>query len=56
MQQFDLKLFRKFKNIPQKRLMEIFEVSQSFISDIERGFKPLPKEAYDKLLFTYTTY
>lgn len=50
---FDLQTFRKVKNISQKTIIEMVNLSQGYISEIENGKKPMPKEAYDKLYNIY---
>jgi transcriptional regulator with XRE-family HTH domain len=45
----DLKSFRRDNNISQKEIVKILKLSQSYISEIENGIRPLLKDAYDKL-------
>jgi transcriptional regulator with XRE-family HTH domain len=49
----DLKRFRKAKNIQQKDIVKLLEISQAYVSDMERGLKPVSKESYDKLYSIY---
>jgi transcriptional regulator with XRE-family HTH domain len=49
----DLKRFRKVKNIQQKDIVKLLGVSQAYVSDIERGLKPISKDAYNILYNTY---
>lgn len=46
----DLKTFRKINSITQVDLAEYLGVGQGFISQIEKGSRPLPKENMSKLL------
>jgi len=43
----DLKRFRKAKNIQQKDIVKLLEISQAYVSDMERGLKPVSKESYE---------
>ena len=45
----DLKAFRKANSISQVELAEYLSVGQSFISQVEKGSRPLPKEYISKL-------
>lgn len=45
----DLKAFRKVNSITQVDLAAYLEVGQGFISQIEKGSRPLPKEYISKL-------
>ena len=45
----DLKAFRKANNISQVQLAEYLGVGQSFISQVEKGIRPLPKEYISKI-------
>lgn len=45
----DLKAFRKANHLTQIDLAEYFGVGQGFISQIEKGDRPLPKEYISKL-------
>lgn len=49
MQTIDLKRFRKANNISQSELAAYLGVGQSFISQIEKGIRPFPKEYISKL-------
>lgn len=49
MKTIDLKAFRKANKISQIELAEFLEVGQSFISQIEKGTRPLPLEYISKL-------
>ena len=49
MKTIDLKAFRKANNISQVELAEYLGVGQSFISQVEKGLRPLPKEYISKL-------
>ena len=44
MKTIDLKAFRKANKISQVELAEYLSVGQSFISQVEKGTRPLPKE------------
>ena len=46
----DLKEFRKVNNLKQQEIAEIIGCNIAFVSQIERGASPLPREAYDKLI------
>lgn len=46
----DLKAFRKANSITQVDLAEYLGVGQGFISQIEKGDRPFPKENISKLL------
>lgn len=46
----DLKLFRKINNITQSELAKYLGVGQSFISQIEKGDRPIPNEYINKIL------
>lgn len=46
----DLKAFRKDNNFTQKKAAAYFECTQGFISQIERGSRPIPDEFFDRLL------
>lgn len=46
----DLKAFRKANSITQNDLAAFMGVGQGFISQIEKGDRPLPKEYISKLL------
>lgn len=45
----DLKAFRKANKISQVELAEYLSVGQPFISQVEKGTRPLPKEYISKL-------
>lgn len=49
MKSIDLKAFRKANNISQVELAEYLGVGQSFISQIEKGTRPLPEEYISRL-------
>ena len=53
MKVFDLKAFRKDKNITQKEIAEIFSCNQNFISRIENGIRPLPADKMEILQSVY---
>ncbi len=44
MKNIDLKAFRKANNISQVELAEYLGVGQSFISQMEKGIRPIPQE------------
>jgi transcriptional regulator with XRE-family HTH domain len=46
----DLKAFRRINSITQVDLASYLEVGQGFISQIEKGSRPLPREIMSKLL------
>ena len=46
----DLKAFRKVNSLTQIELAEFFGVGQGFISQIEKGDRPIPREYISKLL------
>lgn len=46
----DLKAFRKANNLTQERLGEYLGIKKSFISTIESGKDPMPKDKLTKLL------
>ena len=49
MKTIDLKAFRKANKISQVELAEYLSVGQPFISQVEKGTRPLPKEYISKL-------
>lgn len=49
MKNIDLKAFRKANNISQVELAEYLGIGQSFISQIEKGTRPIPPEHISKL-------
>lgn len=49
MEIIDLKAFRKANNISQVQLAEYLGVVQSFISQVEKGVRPIPKEFISKI-------
>ncbi len=53
MEVFDLKRFRKERNLQQNKLAEALGVSQSFLSYIEHGKRPAPAEMLEKLCQMY---
>lgn len=46
----DLKAFRKANNLTQEKLGEYLGIKKSFISTIESGKDPMPKDKLSKLL------
>ena len=50
MHRIDLKAFRRANKISQLDLADFFGVGQSFISQVEKGDRPLPKDYISKLL------
>lgn len=46
----DLKAFRKANNLTQEKLGEYLGIKKSFISTIESGKDPMPKDKFAKLL------
>lgn len=50
METVDLKAFRKANNISQVQLAEYLGVVQSFISQVEKGIRPIPKECISKIV------
>ena len=46
----DLKAFRKANNLTQDKLGEYLGIKKSFISTIESGKDPIPKDKFAKLL------
>ena len=46
----DLKLFRQVNNLSQKELAILFDCKQSFISQIETGYRQIPQEFISILL------
>lgn len=50
MKSIDLKAFRKANSISQVELAEYLGVGQSFISQIEKGNRPMPKEYISTIL------
>lgn len=53
MQIFDLKRFRKDKNLTQVELAGMFNCNQNFISRIESGIRSLPRDKMDVLESKY---
>lgn len=49
MKSIDLKAFRKVNNISQVELAEYLGVGQSFISQIEKGVRPIPQEHISRI-------
>lgn len=47
---FDIKAFRKENNLTQIQLAEYLNVTQGFISQIEKGVRPFPEEYISKIL------
>lgn len=50
---FDLKAFRQEKNLTQKDIARIFSCNQNFVSRIENGIRPIPKDKMDILSNIY---
>lgn len=50
METFDIKAFRRAKKISQNELADYLGVKQGFISQIENGARPIPKEYISKIL------
>lgn len=50
MKGIDLKAFRKANNLTQEKLGEYLGIKKSFISTIESGKDPMPKDKLSKLL------
>lgn len=46
----DLKLFRKDNNLTQIEAAKYFSCTQGFISQIERGERPIPDTFFDKVI------
>ena len=46
---FDLKAFRTFNKITQFQLAEYLGVTQAFISQVEKGSRPIPDEYISKI-------
>lgn len=53
MKVFDLKAFRKDKNITQTEIARMFSCNQNFISRIESGIRPIPKDKLEILQSKY---
>lgn len=53
MKTFDLKAFRKEKNITQAEIARIFSCNQNFISRIESGIRPIPTDKLGILQLRY---
>lgn len=53
MEVFDLKQFRKDKNLTQVEVAELFSCKQNFISNIEAGIKQMPQDKLDILQSKY---
>ena len=53
MQTFDLKRFRKDKNLTQVEVAELFSCKQNFISNIEAGLKAIPQDKIELLQSKY---
>lgn len=53
MEIFDLKAFRKDKNITQSEIARIFSCNQNFISRIESGIRPIPMDKLEILQSKY---
>ena len=50
MKSIDLKAFRKANNLTQEKLGEYLGIKKSFVSTIESGKDPMPKDKLAKLL------
>ena len=50
MKSIDLKAFRKANNISQVELAEYLGIGQSFISQMEKGTRPIPQEYISRIL------
>ena len=50
MKGIDLKAFRKANNLTQEKLGEYLGIKKSFVSTIESGKDPMPKDKLSKLL------
>lgn len=50
---FDLKAFRQENNLTQKDIARIFSCNQNFVSRIENGIRPIPKDKMDILSNIY---
>lgn len=50
MGEFDLKAFRKANGINQQELAEYLGIGQGFVSQMERGDRPIPKSIMEKIL------
>lgn len=46
---FNLKAFRKRNGISQQELADFLEIGQGYVSQMERGDRPIPKTAMDKI-------
>lgn len=53
MKVFDLKAFRKDKNITQTEIARMFSCNQNFISRIESGIRPIPMDKLEILQSKY---
>lgn len=47
---FDLKAFRKANKISQQELAEYLNIGQGFVSQMERGDRPIPKPILEKIM------
>ena len=47
---FDLKAFRKANRISQQELAEYLNIGQGFVSQMERGDRPIPKPILEKIM------
>lgn len=50
---YDIRRFRVDKGIKQSELADILSVTQPYISEVEKGKKPLSKEAEEIILSMY---
>lgn len=53
MKVFDLKSFRRDKNITQTEIAKMFSCNQNFISRIESGIRPIPTDKLEILQLKY---
>lgn len=47
---FDLKSFRKRNNISQQELADFLGIGQGYVSQMERGDRPIPKTSMEKII------
>jgi transcriptional regulator with XRE-family HTH domain len=50
---FDFKTFRSDRGLTQKDIVDVLEITQPYASELENGYKLLPKHLYEKLLAKY---
>lgn len=53
MAHIDLREFRRIRNIKQRELAEKLGITQSFLSNIERGRSPLPADKMQRIIEIY---